>query len=128
MINLIDIRVVDARIYCKVEKDPISIIHGVTHDLKNDAYFLMLASGPNVLETTILNHGPIFRGTSAEAMHLIPRIPDEPNIFDGCGETKVCFGIPNLCFRTGNCDQFVGVTFNKETDVFTFEMRSMGDL
>lgn len=51
-----------------------------------------------------------------------------PNDFDwlyeGCGDTKVCFGIPNNCIETRDCNLFGGVIHNEGE--FDFELLSLG--
>ncbi|KAG5674314.1 hypothetical protein PVAND_004291 [Polypedilum vanderplanki] len=49
---------------------------------------------------------------------------NEIDIYNGCSETKSCFGIPNFCFRGRNCHTLMTVTFNEENDLFTFEFLS----
>ena len=43
-------------------------------------------------------------------------------IYEGCGETKVCFGVPQNCVNTRNCDLFGGVTHSNNN--FDFELLS----
>lgn len=45
--------------------------------------------------------------------------PDDP-IYDGCGTTKLCFGIPNLCPSTRNCRMLATVFYNDGE--FEFEL------
>lgn len=45
-------------------------------------------------------------------------------IYEGCGDTKVCYGIPENCVEQRNCDIFGGVTDNFGN--FEFELLGLG--
>jgi hypothetical protein len=49
--------------------------------------------------------------------------PDDP-IYDGCGTTKLCFGVPNLCASTRSCRMLATVLFNDGN--FEFELLGQG--
>jgi hypothetical protein len=60
----------------------------------------------------------------SEAIHIVHNKQNIINaIFEGCGETKVCFSIPDLCYENPDveCDQFGAVTY-EESGNFTFEV------
>lgn len=53
--------------------------------------------------------------------------PDSDSFYDGCGETKTCFGIGSEnCFENRVCDS-VGAVIHNDGRYF-FEMRSPGKL
>lgn len=54
---------------------------------------------------------------------------DENNlnaIYDDCGRSKTCFGLPENCLNTKSCSQFGAVIVKNET--FTFELQSSSKL
>lgn len=44
-IQLIDGRVIDDMIYCKIRRNPVTTINDRTFDLINDMYYLLVAAG-----------------------------------------------------------------------------------
>jgi hypothetical protein len=48
------------------------------------------------------------------------------DVYQGCGSTKTCFGIPSHCVPNRNCDMLSAVTY--ENPNFTFELLSTGKL
>lgn len=48
------------------------------------------------------------------------------DIYDGCGDVKLCFGLPSNCLDTRNCDLFGAVIH--ESGIFRFEMFSIRKL
>jgi hypothetical protein len=52
----------------------------------------------------------------------------DDQIFRGCGETKSCFGIPENCYRFGDCQLFTAVTFDEGREIFAFELLSSGEV
>ena len=51
----------------------------------------------------------------------LPNVGED--IYDGCGQTKVCFGYPNRCYLDKECVYFGGVTYDGKD--FIFELLSM---
>ncbi|XP_070501842.1 putative ferric-chelate reductase 1 homolog [Chironomus tepperi] len=47
---------------------------------------------------------------------------NEDMIYNGCGNTKTCFGVPSNCVQTRSCASFTAVKV--EGDKYVFEMRS----
>ncbi|CAO1330498.1 unnamed protein product [Diamesa serratosioi] len=50
-------------------------------------------------------------------------IDDANNVYNGCSETKTCFGLPNGCLLTKNCISLGAVIYEKDSR-FIFEMIS----
>lgn len=59
---------------------------------------------------------------SAPPPATVPPPVDGINVFEGCGEEKVCFGAPTGCIETENCRLFGAVSFKDEK--FYFELLS----
>jgi hypothetical protein len=117
---------------------PNYINNNTQFDLMNEKFYLMLASGPVFSANTIGNHGSLLnaRGITNDAIDLRkPQIvetttPDgttvddnTSSIYEGCGETKVCFSLPDMCYKNADveCNQFGAVTY-EESGNFTFEI------
>lgn len=47
---------------------------------------------------------------------------NEDTFYDGCGQTKNCFGFPNGCVATKSCTSISAVTVRG--DIFEIELRS----
>lgn len=56
IIRLVESRFENGRIYCQVERDPLTTIEGLTFDLVNDKHYLLLASGSEVSSDTVNYH------------------------------------------------------------------------
>lgn len=52
--------------------------------------------------------------------------PDIGGIYNGCGDTKVCFGVPDNCYSDRSCEMLGAVTYNSHN--FTFELLAIGKL
>ncbi|XP_070494933.1 putative ferric-chelate reductase 1 homolog [Chironomus tepperi] len=50
-------------------------------------------------------------------------IEDPITIYDGCGDTKVCFGVPDNCYSDRSCDIIGAVTYQNPD--FIFELLSL---
>jgi hypothetical protein len=68
------------------------------------------------------------RAVSADRLWLAgaPQAPPEDPIYNGCGTTKLCFGIPNDCALTRNCNMLATVYDNNGN--FEFELLGAGEL
>lgn len=132
-------RIENNAFYCLVERDAVSQIGNFTFDLNNEAYHLLIASGKSVTETGLSYHGRDNREASAapilfvelpedtttittEDTTEITSEPQEVGIYDGCGKSKTCFGLPNGCIGSESCDLFGAVIVERGT--YTFEMLS----
>jgi hypothetical protein len=118
IIRLLESRFIDGRIYCRIERDPVSVVNGFTFDLVNEQHHLLLAGGTALNQDSV---GPHFsnRGVTTDQYWLgdppsttLPPPEDLDWIYDGCGDTKVCFGVPDNCVEQRNCSLFGGVTDN----------------
>lgn len=117
IIQLLESNLIDNRIYCKVRRNPYSVVNGHKMDLVNEKHHLLIAGGAIVLPDRVDNHGPINRASTPERMWLTQ------SIYSGCGSTKVCFGIPNGCEDDESCNLFGAVIY--ENGNFDFELLSM---
>ncbi|KAJ8966292.1 hypothetical protein NQ317_019194 [Molorchus minor] len=59
-IQLLNSSIVDGAIYCKVRRDVVTQVNGVTFDLINEKYNLLIAAGASANETSVLYHGITF--------------------------------------------------------------------
>lgn len=46
----------DGKIYCKIERNAVSTVHGVTFDLVNNKYHLLVATGKSLKENSVGYH------------------------------------------------------------------------
>ena len=99
-----------------------------TFNLKNDSFYILLAYGPMSGDTLTYHTA---RSITSERINLFQAIAnstttttttttttpssggDDEN-YNGCGETKGCFGYPDKCTDTKTCN--ILVTFNMNTD------------
>lgn len=135
---------VDGVFHCLVERDAVSQIGGLTFDLPNEAYYLLIATGTTVSETGISSHGS--RVASSSSFRFIEEIPEEttttettttletttieqpnlePGIYEDCGEAKYCIGLPIGCVESKTCVSF-GAVIVKDKKYF-FEMQTSGN-
>lgn len=128
IIRLLEARSIDGRIYCRIERDAISIVNGQVFNLETQNFYLLLAGGPFATVNSVGTHG-INRGVSSDRYWLVDQDettttenPTEDPIYDGCGTTKLCFGIPSNCVSTRNCD-LLSTVFNNGGN-FEFELLS----
>lgn len=60
-----------------------------------------------------------------------PEVPEPPtidgeNIYNGCNDTKVCFGYPQDCLSSQDCELFGAVRY--DSGRFLFELLSASEL
>lgn len=105
-------------------------MNGQTFDLINEQHHLLLASGNSLQQEAV---GPHFnsRGVTANRFWLgippagtVPPPGDLDWVYEGCDDTKVCYGVPDNCVDQRNCMHFGGVTENQGN--FEFELLGMG--
>lgn len=125
IIRTLETRLIDGRIYCKLERDEFSVIRGQTFDLRNQQHHLLVAGGLFVNADSVSIHTSTARNVSNGKYWLANRLPEDP-IYDGCGTTKLCFGIPNDCYINRNCNLLATVYDNNGN--FEFELLGMGKL
>lgn len=58
----------------------------------------------------------------SEEIIITPNEQSQQSIYDKCGVSKSCIGLPNDCVRRRNCKKFVAVIVSNGT--YTFEMQS----
>lgn len=68
-LRLVDSSYVDGVIYCKVERDAVSVVEGQTIDLINNKYHLLVATGLSLRENSVSYHD-IGRAASASPASL----------------------------------------------------------
>jgi hypothetical protein len=117
VIQLLETRMIDDRIYCKVRRIPYSVVNGHVMDLVNERHHLLIAGGDALTQNGVAPHGPGNRLSTTERLWL------SKSIYDGCGSSKVCFGIPNGCVNERSCGLFGAVIY--ENGNFDFELLSM---
>lgn len=135
IVRLLEYRIIDNRIYCKLERDTFSEVLGQPFDLRSEPHHLLLAGGLFFDADSISFHLPNSRNSTMERVWLTTapgvtppetttttttQSPEDP-IYDGCGTRKLCFGIPNLCFNTRNCRMLATVFYNDDEE-FEFEL------
>jgi len=82
---------------------------------------LLVALGSaGVLGLDVVHHGSSSGRTSISAM--------SSDIYDGCGDTKGCFGSPNGCVELGNCDMMASYLGNASTLAWEIYGRNKFDL
>ncbi|EDW61852.1 putative ferric-chelate reductase 1 homolog isoform X2 [Drosophila virilis] len=54
--RLLNASLVDGVIYCKVQRDPITVVQGRSFDLKNGVYHMLVASGSSLKENSVGYH------------------------------------------------------------------------
>lgn len=126
---------IEGRIYCRVERDPVSVVHGNTIDLVNQQHYLLLSGGETIFADSVGPHNGN-RGHSDRQYWLTgaditttttteppPITPPEDPIYVGCDDTKLCFGIPINCISTQNCNLLATIYYNGGD--FEFELLSM---
>lgn len=92
----------------------------MTFDL-NRNHFLLLAKG-NILFPGSIGPHLSHRVASDRAYSLVVQddVEEFPSPYEGCGNTKTCFGYPNNCINSQNCEIFGGVFV--DNGVFVFEL------
>lgn len=60
--------------------------------------------------------------TTTTTVTPTPPSQDFPSPYLGCGTTKLCFGWPNNCISSQNCQMFGAVFVNNQNRVYTFEL------
>ncbi|XP_032590447.1 putative ferric-chelate reductase 1 homolog isoform X3 [Drosophila grimshawi] len=67
--RLLNASLVDGVIYCKVQREPLTVVRGRSFDLRNGVYHLLVASGSSLKEASVGYHD-IGRLPSANAINL----------------------------------------------------------
>lgn len=139
IIELLQTRFIDGRIYCRIQRETVTVVNEKIFDLENDDHYLLIASGTQLREDSVGVHGP-YRGATVERISLNnPLSPTEPpitppatpptpptdgSIYDGCDTLKLCFGFPSSCISPRNCQLLTTIKKINE-EFFEFEMLSM---
>lgn len=125
---MLEYRIINNRIYCKLERDQISEVQGQTFNLRTQQFHLLVAGGLFFNMESVQFHTPNSRNVTMERYWLTnrPEQPPEDPIYDGCGTDKLCFGIPNQCYLNRNCDMLATVYDNNGN--FEFELLGKGEL
>uniref|UniRef100_A0A6P7FZ92 Uncharacterized protein LOC114335754 n=1 Tax=Diabrotica virgifera virgifera TaxID=50390 RepID=A0A6P7FZ92_DIAVI len=148
-IELLNSSIVDDTIYCKVRRNIVTNVSGITFDLVNEKYNLLVATGseitpgsvgfhnlayyaspdPQVLSPnsqTIFNSRPTKIETTTPPYFSPPASNEQSFEYDpfykGCGNDKLCFGHPGNCIKSGNC--MVATAVKVTGDKYDFELKS----
>lgn len=133
-IELIESRFIDGRIYCKIRRNPLITVDGVVIDLANEKHYLLLAGGTELFENSVGGHEQN-RGATDNRLSLTttappnvtppptPLPPSDNEIYNGCGTQKLCFGMPDGCVSTRNCE-LMSATRRVNGGNFEFELLS----
>lgn len=116
IIQFLEGRLINGRIYCKIRRDAFSIVNDHIIDLENEKHFLLIAGGVQLRPDYVGSH-QANRGATSEAISLTP------SIYDGCNGVKVCHGLPDGCVANRSCN-LLG-TVNYFQGHFDFELLSM---
>lgn len=131
-IELVSSRFIDGRIHCKIRRDSVTLVHDHEIDLENDEHYLLLAGGIFITDFSVGPHD-VNRGATSERIAL--RNPAEPtetpptappgddSIYAGCDDEKLCFGMPDGCVASRNC-QLLVTSRRLNGEFFEFEMLS----
>lgn len=68
-IHLINSSFVNGNIYCKIERDAVSVVHGQTFDLVHGKYHLLLATGTTLRDNSVGSHN-IGRAAASHPINL----------------------------------------------------------
>lgn len=98
-------------------------MNGILFDLVNEPFYLLLAGGPNVNSDSVGFHNSD-RGVTGERFWLGDPPSDYDFIYNGCGSVKLCFGMPEGCVASRNCD-LVSTVYDNNGD-FEFELLGIG--
>lgn len=91
----------------------------------NEKHFLLLAKG-NIITPISIGPHMEHRTASDRSYSLVigggdePEVEEFPSPYLNCGTTKTCFGYPNNCISSQNCQMFGGVFL--QNGVFVFEL------
>ncbi|KAJ2944971.1 hypothetical protein O0L34_g1868 [Tuta absoluta] len=88
-----------------------------------------IVTNDTVITTTVptlttQDNGPVLPPVIAESKPKPQNTPKDI-IYEGCGDTKLCFGVPTNCVPSGNCKAIVAVFV--AGDEYTFEMQGTGN-
>lgn len=116
-------RVDNGVFYCKIERDAVTQIGDFTFDLINNPYHLLIATGTSASEEGLNYHGGGNRAASGESFLFQEEISED--IYEGCGKSKWCIGLPYGCVVTKNCVSF-GAVIDEDRKYF-FEIQTSGN-
>ena len=94
-------------------------------DLNNDAYNLLLAVGPVNPNGQVGFHPEKLVSSEQYKLADFNLFYNKTSIFDDCGDTKGCFGLPDGCMANKSCDTlmtYVGIDEN----TYHIEMQTSG--
>lgn len=125
IVRLLNASYADGVIYCQVERDAMSEIKGRKFDLHKNEYNILLATGTSLKENKVGYHD--IRREASEVKYLLSKpkmdaVTVADPIYNGCGVNKTCFGIPNNCVASLNCQAFMSMAPNG--DKYLYEMKS----
>lgn len=125
-------------LYCKVRRATVTTVEGVTFDLKKKLYHILLASGSTVTPKSVTYHNLECVATPVpqvlEVNRNIPQPASQVKVvkntsivldpfYDGCGTSKLCFGFPEGCVDTQDCNGVTAVTSTGDK-TFIFEVKA----
>ena len=124
---------VDGYLYCSVVRQaaieiqtPTSPTPKASFDLNTNPFHLLLARGPLNDLGLLTKHSEKVK--SNDKVELFKSNPFNDDVYQGCGVTKGCFGMPASCETSKNCELIVTyVTLEGSGDVtFTISSGSAG--
>ncbi|XP_074042422.1 putative ferric-chelate reductase 1 homolog isoform X2 [Leptinotarsa decemlineata] len=148
-IQLLNASISGDTLYCSVERSSQTTVNDQDFDLTSNTFHVLVASGSSVEANSVGFHD-LSREASAQPVSLLSYSSAVPNtpprrpflttppyfspepvteastefdpFYDGCGDTKLCFGTPVNCDRSKNCKAVVAVTVTG--DKYDFEMKA----
>lgn len=142
--SLLDSEIFEGRIYCRIERNATTFVNGIEFDLNLSDFYVMIVSGDSVSDKSVNYHtirsisnekikfhelkensGENFASFEEENSKSDKNVLEnsENEIYAGCNEIKICFGIPSGCVKNKNCKSFTSIQ-KSQGFKHIFEMRS----
>ncbi|CAH0382734.1 unnamed protein product [Bemisia tabaci] len=97
----------------------------IQFDLDNNEYHALLAAGSALKQNTVGFHDVAYVSSpEKKVLSNYRKVIKRDEIFDGCGATKNCFGIPQGCIELQSCTAVA--TFMVQGTRYIFEMKANG--
>ncbi|KAJ6643374.1 putative ferric-chelate reductase 1 like, partial [Pseudolycoriella hygida] len=111
--QLLDSSFVNGTLYCKYERNAFGTESAIDVDLMSQNFRILVSSGTSVSNTAPSYNNRMASGVSTAYNKPLEKVEArnaDLSIYNGCGVSKTCFGMPANCVASQTCESVVTAT------------------